>query len=140
MMTRIAFFGLALSAMLLVTACGPCANKFRVKSGSNVNNGPGPVGDILVCDGLDDATIKLTIRHTAAVTLIQGLLQMGDQYFLPGMRRRPTAHNEAEAMLLRRFGTVWIRFLVRLIGRQFIRKAFSALKTSGSYDRSKSVG
>jgi hypothetical protein len=48
-------------------------------SGSGVNNGPGPVGDILKCEGKSETgeAFHFVIRHTAAVNVIQGLLQIG---------------------------------------------------------------
>jgi hypothetical protein len=69
----------AISISGFLAACGGSTDS-AVKSGSSVNNGPGPVGDILVCQGLgDEANLKFTIRHTAAVTLKQGLLQQGEE-------------------------------------------------------------
>lgn len=64
----------AFLVLSVLSACGqaPVSN---LQSGSSVNNGPGPVGEILHCRGIHPSTAVFDIRHTAAVTLISGILQ-----------------------------------------------------------------
>lgn len=64
-------------AMSFMTACGTATMSQVKKSGTNVNNGPGPVGDILTCQN-PEAEIDFTIRHTAAVTFKQGIVKFGE--------------------------------------------------------------
>lgn len=60
---------------VVLAACGKLEHGSSLSSG-RVNNGPGPVGDIYACEGAGrNANMKLTLRHTAAVGLEQGLLE-----------------------------------------------------------------
>jgi len=79
MITRTVFISLTVTTFTVLSGCMH-ATSSEIKSGSNVNNGPGPVGDILICDSLSDDSIKFTIRHTAAFTLKQGLFQHGENF------------------------------------------------------------
>lgn len=51
-----------------------------------VGHGPGPVGDIVTCEGKFD----FVVTHTAAVTLIQGLLKVDDDNYISMICKRPT--------------------------------------------------
>ena len=69
------------SLLATLAGCGGPTTS-SLKTGSSVNNGPGPVGDILRCESLEGSGVnfKFTIRHTAAITIKQGLLQDGDNF------------------------------------------------------------
>lgn len=62
---------------LVLNACSAVTGS-HLTSGGNVNNGPGPVGDILVCQNSESPEMKFTIRHTAVPTFKQGLLERNE--------------------------------------------------------------
>lgn len=61
-----------IGTLLAVAFLGSFAGARPVLQGPFVSEGPGPVGDILKCTGKKSSFV---IRHTAAVTIIQGLYQ-----------------------------------------------------------------
>lgn len=81
MLTKMISTLVPVSLLVILAACGSQTSS-ATKSGSSVNNGPGPVGDILICESLEgnEANYKFTIRHTAAFNLKQGLLQEGENF------------------------------------------------------------